>query len=113
MSTKIGIKVYFSALLFALGVTYFWPTMLGFVAKKLPNTGALSLSVMGGVGMLSVSLWSPVIGRWIDLARTEAQQYNLTDEHVELITGQATLGYLVLFPCTLIIAFAFLLVQQK
>ncbi|MBD1584476.1 MFS transporter [Pseudoalteromonas sp. S16_S37] len=113
MSAAVGIEVYFSALLFAFGVTYFWPTMLGFVAEKLPNTGALGMSVMGGVGMFSVSLWSPVIGRWIDLARTEAQQYSLTAEHVELITGQATLEYLVLFPSTLIIAFAFLLVQQK
>ncbi|MCM5662450.1 MFS transporter [Galbibacter mesophilus] len=58
---------------FAIGVTFFWPTMIGFVAEYLPETGALGLSVMGGAGMLSVSLVLPIMGRLMDTANaTEA-----------------------------------------
>ena len=40
---------------FAFGVCFFWPTMLGYVAETFPKTGALGLAIMGGAGMLSVS----------------------------------------------------------
>ena len=53
---------------FAIGVNFFWPTMLGFVAEYLPQTGALGLSIMGGAGMLSVSLILPFMGKLLDNA---------------------------------------------
>lgn len=55
-----------SAAIFAIGVTFFWPTMLGFVAEYLPETGALGLSIMGGAGMFSVSLVLPIMGNLMD-----------------------------------------------
>ncbi|QLE01357.1 MFS transporter [Galbibacter sp. BG1] len=62
-----------AAAVFAIGVTFFWPTMIGFVAEYLPETGALGLSIMGGAGMLSVSLVLPIMGRLMDTANaTEA-----------------------------------------
>ncbi|WP_022836354.1 MFS transporter [Salisaeta longa] len=45
-----------SATVFALGVAYFWPTMLGFVNERMPRTGALGLGLMGAVGMAVVGL---------------------------------------------------------
>ena len=57
-----------AAAVFAIGVTFFWPTMLGFVAEYLPETGALGLSIMGGAGMLSVSLVLPIMGFLLDNA---------------------------------------------
>ena len=45
-----------SATVFAVGVCYFWPTMLGFVAERVPKSGSLGLALMGGVGMLVVGL---------------------------------------------------------
>ncbi|MBE0370820.1 MFS transporter [Pseudoalteromonas aurantia] len=113
MSVASGVEVYIAAFFFALGVTYFWPTMLGFVAEKLPQTGAIGLSLMGGIGMLSVSIWSPVIGNWIDLSREYALQRNLSAAQAELIAGQTTLGYLMIFPCVLIFAFSILLAYQR
>ena len=61
-----GEMTFISAAVFAVGVTFFWPTMLGFVAEYLPETGALGLSIMGGAGMFSVSLVLPVMGNLMD-----------------------------------------------
>ena len=61
-----GGATFVSAAIFAVGVTFFWPTMLGFVAEYLPETGALGLSIMGGAGMFSVSLVLPIMGNLMD-----------------------------------------------
>ena len=61
-----GGMIFVAAAVFAIGVTFFWPTMLGFVAEYLPETGALGLSIMGGAGMFSVSIVLPVMGRLMD-----------------------------------------------
>jgi len=106
MSISQGYMVYIAAVFFALGVTYFWPTMLGCVAEYTPKTGALGMSLIGGIGMFAVSLWNPVIGHWIDAAKTQAQSLQLTDAQSELIAGQAVLANLALFPAVLIFAFA-------
>lgn len=68
-----GGMTFLAATIFAIGVTFFWPTMLGFVAEYLPETGALGLSIMGGAGMFSVSLVLPIMGNLMDNANaTEA-----------------------------------------
>ena len=52
---------------FALGVCYFWPTMLAVTAEWFPKGGALLLAIVGGAGNLSVALVLPIIGRVYDL----------------------------------------------
>ena len=106
MSQAQGSTVYMAAILFALGVTYFWPTMLGCVAEYTPQTGPLGLSLIGGVGMFAVSMWNPVIGSWIDSARTKAQAMQLSDSQVDVAIGQEVLMKLFSFPVVLIVAFA-------
>lgn len=59
-------QTFAAATVFALGVCYFWPTMLGFVAERMPKTGALGLSTMGGAGMLAVSFVLPIMGNIYD-----------------------------------------------
>jgi MFS family permease len=51
----------FAAALFALGIyavgkTFFWPTMLAVASDRFPRTGAVAISIMGGIGMLSAGL---------------------------------------------------------
>jgi hypothetical protein len=41
---------------YALGKTFFWPTMLAVVGDRFPRTGAIAMSVMGGIGMMSAGL---------------------------------------------------------
>jgi len=57
------ILIIVASVLFAIGVTYFWPTMIGFVAEYIPKSGALGMSLMGGAGMVSVAMFLPVMGR--------------------------------------------------
>ena len=45
-STQTGIMAYVAAIFFALGITYFWPNMIGFIADKIPKSGALGLSLI-------------------------------------------------------------------
>ncbi len=52
--------------LFAVGVTFLWPTMLGITAERFPRGGGFLLALMGGVGMLSSSFTVPMIGRVYD-----------------------------------------------
>jgi MFS family permease len=113
MSIATGNMVYVSALLFAFGVTYFWPTMIGFVAENIPQSGALGMSMLGGAGMFAVSLWNPVIGGWIDQAREQALAIKSTSEVAELAAGQATLANLSFFPLVLIFAFFGLVIFMK
>jgi MFS family permease len=60
---------FLSATVFAVGVCYFWPTMLGFVSERIPRSGALGLGLMGAVGMAVVGLvTTPQMGRVADEA---------------------------------------------
>jgi MFS family permease len=105
--------IYAAAILFALGVCYFWPTMIGFTSEYLPKTGALGMSLMGGAGMLSTAIWQPVIGSWLDDARTAAMETGLTQEVAELAAGKATLGKMMFFPLTVAVLFFFLFLGRK
>lgn len=106
MSHAQGNMIYVAAILFALGCTYFWPTMVGYVAVYTPKTGALGMSLIGGAGMFAAGFWNPVIGGWFDTARNQAGELNLSAEQVDIIAGQEILMKLFVFPVILIIAFA-------
>lgn len=41
---------------YALGKTFFWPTMLAVASDRFPRTGAVAISIMGGIGMLSAGM---------------------------------------------------------
>ncbi len=108
MSIATGSMVYIAAIVFAIGVMYFWPTMVGFVAENIPESGALGMSMIGGAGMFALSLWNPVIGGWIDSAREKANASVVAGIDPELVAGQSVLADLAIFPAILIIAFTFL-----
>ena len=66
MSKSSGPMVYVVATVFAMGVCFFWPTMLGYVNERFPSTGALGLAIMGGAGMLATNFALPIIGKFYD-----------------------------------------------
>jgi len=48
---------------YALGKTFFWPTMLAVVGDRFPRSGAVAMSIMGGIGMMSAGvLGGPFLG---------------------------------------------------
>ncbi|MEH6679723.1 MAG: MFS transporter [Sediminicola sp.] len=113
MSIADGSMIYFAAILFALGVCYFWPTMIGFTSEYLPKTGALGMSLVGGAGMFATSIWQPIIGSWLDAEKQTALSSGLAQDAAELVAGKATLGYMVFFPLSLVVLFGILFMMRK
>ncbi len=107
-STQTGAMAYIAAIVYALGIAYFWPNMIGFIAQYIPKSGALGMSIIGAVGMFSTSIFQPIIGGWIDSDRAEMAAQGFTGDELELMAGQATLGTMVLFPLILVVLFTIL-----
>ncbi|OUW76613.1 MAG: MFS transporter [Flavobacteriaceae bacterium TMED212] len=98
LSSASGAVSFMAAAVFAIGVCYFWPTMLSFVAEKIPSSGALGLSLMGGLGMFSVAIVLWAMGLVMDMEAS----------------GSDTLFRLAILPAILIILFgARLLVELR
>ncbi len=118
-----------AATCYAIGVCFYWPTMLGFVSERLPRTGALGLALMGGAGMLSTAVFVRLMGRIYDWKLTTAVPAGTTLDALraaapgseaarqwaaaQMAAGSATLRYVALLPMVLIAAFALLIVQQR
>jgi fucose permease len=78
---------------FAIGICYFWPTMIGVTSERVPKGGALALGLMGGVAMLVVGLvTSPLMGNIADtylhdklpLSETKVVMQQIVDEYPAL-----------------------------
>jgi MFS family permease len=61
-----GTAIFAGAVIFGLGVAFFWPCMIGFVAENMPRTGAVGLNLMGGAGMFGVSIYMMFMGGYYD-----------------------------------------------
>ncbi len=79
------------AIFFAIGVCYFWPTMLGFTSEYIPKSGALGLSLLGGAGFVSVAMFLPVMGRILEVKNTDVALQSIGVLPLILIVGFAIL----------------------
>lgn len=112
-SVVTGPLAYVATVIFAVGVCYFWPVMIGAVAQRVPLSGALGMSIVGGVGMFSTAIFQPIIGSWIDSARAASTAAGLAGSELELAAGQDTLTKMVAFPAILIVLFIIFFFWQK
>jgi MFS family permease len=112
-SAVTGAATYLAAVIFALGICYFWPVMIGSVAHRVPKSSALGMSVVGGVGMFSTAIFQPIIGGWIDSATAKGTAAGLTGNALELATGQDALMKMLSFPIILIVMFTIFFFWQK
>jgi len=117
-----GSMVFVGALIFGMGVCYFWPTMLGFVSETLPKTGAVGLNLMGGAGMFAVSLYTMVMGGVYDNkiaahlpAGADLKTYNSPEATTAMkealaeankTAGPEIINITLILPVILIVAFA-------
>ncbi|TAH05327.1 MAG: MFS transporter [Sphingobacteriales bacterium] len=117
-----GNMLFVGALVFGVGVCYFWPTMLGFVSENLPKTGAVGINLMGGAGMFAVSLYTIIMGGYYDKlianklpSGADLKLYNSPDASAEMKTaldaankaaGPEVLNATLIIPIILIVAFA-------
>jgi MFS transporter, putative metabolite:H+ symporter len=110
-----GGAIYAAAIVFALGVCYFWPTMLGYVSETIPKSGALGMSLMGGMGMLGNWAYQTFfIGPRLDQYTAAEKAKGVMDANlIDLAAGQHVLSDIGLLPIILVVAFAGLYFYMK
>ncbi|OHE83613.1 MAG: MFS transporter [Verrucomicrobia bacterium RIFCSPLOWO2_12_FULL_64_8] len=80
--------IFAAATLYAMGKTFFWPTMLGVTAEQCPRGGALTLNTISGIGMLAVGILGfPFIGYLQETTATA----RLASEN-QAVHAQVTIG---------------------
>jgi MFS family permease len=99
-----GNMLFVGALIFGMGVCYFWPTMIGFVSENLPETGAVGLNFMGGAGMFAVSLYMIFMGGYYK---------KLQESKPPAEAGQDIINVTLVIPIVLIVAFAGLFIYMR
>jgi hypothetical protein len=111
-----GYAAFAAAGVFAVGICFFWPTMIGFVSENLYKTGPLGLSLMGGTGLLSTAIVLPFMGQLyssqVSLAKMQLAKSSLPAGDLiraaELAGGAHTLRYVSVLPAILIVLFSIL-----
>ena len=78
-----------AATIFAIGICYYWPTMLGVTSERFPEGGALALAIIGGTGTLAVAIFTWILGGLYDSAGP-----------------RMALRYMAILPAILIVIFA-------
>ncbi len=129
LATLTGTAIFAAALIFGIGVCYFWPTMIGFVAENLPKTGAVGLNLIGGAGMFAVSVYMIFMGGFYDNliagqlpAGAVLDEFRSAPAGSEMATqfaqatamaGPEVLKTTLVIPIVLIVAFAGLFVYMR
>ncbi len=112
-----GNMLFVGAIVFGMGVCYFWPTMLGFVSENLPKTGAVGMNLMGGAGMFAVSVYTFFMGGYYDklvAAKTPAGDTSeAAMNEAKKLAGPEVLNATLIIPIILIVAFAILLFYMR
>ncbi|HEY0244125.1 MAG TPA: MFS transporter [Mucilaginibacter sp.] len=124
-----GDAIYFAAIIFGLGVAFFWPCMIGFVAENLPRTGAVGLNLMGGAGMFAVSIYMIFMGGYydrfmiknlpvgasLDAYRSAAPGTDMakTFDQARSAAGPEVLNTTLIIPAVLVVAFLGLVIYMR
>jgi fucose permease len=124
-----GNMLFVGALIFGIGVCYFWPTMLGFVSENLPKTGAVGMNIIGGAGMFAVSIYMIFMGSYYDKlvaaklpAGASIAAYRAPDATPDMVNalnqangaaGPEVLNVTLVIPIILSVAFAGLFIYMR
>lgn len=84
-----------SAAVFAVGVCYFWPTMIGVASEYVPKSGALGMSILGGAGFVATSMVLPIMGKSIETAGPEITLRNMTVLPIILVVAFIILNVII------------------
>lgn len=124
-----GVTAFAAATVFAIGVCYFWPTMLGVTSERLPKTGALGLAIVGGSGMLAAAFILPEMGKIYDNYTHLALPSGVTEDQLRAAAagtemagqwaraqaqgGAMALRYVAVLPVILVVIFAILFLRSR
>lgn len=97
MLSKAGspVMTIISAAVFAVGVCYFWPTMIGVASEYVPKSGALGMSILGGAGFVATSMVLPIMGKSIETSGPQATLLNMTVLPIILVVAFVILNVIV------------------
>jgi hypothetical protein len=84
-----------SAAVFAVGVCYFWPTMIGVASEYMPKSGALGMSILGGAGFVATSMVLPIMGKSIETSGPQITLRNMSVLPIILIIAFIGLSILI------------------
>lgn len=84
-----------SAAVFAVGVCYFWPTMIGVASEYVPKSGALGMSILGGAGFVATSMVLPIMGKSIETAGPQITLRNMSILPIILIVAFIGLHFII------------------
>ena len=84
-----------SAAVFAVGVCYFWPTMIGVASEYVPKSGALGMSILGGAGFVATSMVLPIMGKSIETSGPQATLLNMTVLPIILVVAFIILNVII------------------
>ncbi|MFA4869395.1 MAG: MFS transporter [Pedobacter sp.] len=129
LSTFSGNSIFLAAVIFGIGVCYFWPTMIGFIAENIPQSGALGLNLVGGAGMFAVSIYTIFMGGFYDNlivkhlpADANLEKYLVAPENsadalalanAKNLAGPEVLQVTLIIPIVLVIAFTGLVIYMR
>jgi hypothetical protein len=86
--------IFAAATLYALGKTFFWPTMLGITSEQCPKGGSLSLNAISGIGMIAVGVIGfPLIGMFQDIKGSAELEKNAPATAAIVVQEKETFGY--------------------
>ena len=106
-----GNMLFAGAILFGMGVCYFWPTMLGFVSENLPKTGAVGMNLMGAAGMFAVSVYMIFMGGYYDKLLAAHMENGL--DAAKKAAGPEIINVTLIIPIVLIVVFAGLFLSMR
>ena len=73
LSVTSGSMIFGAFVLYAIGQTFYWPTVLGFVSEQFPKGGAMTLNTVSAMGLLTVGIFGfPFLGAVQDHYSTQA-----------------------------------------
>lgn len=130
VQAKDGTMAGVATTIFAIGVCFFWPTMLGVVSERFPKTGALGMSIIGAVGMVSTATWLPHVGKFYDAGTKAALPAGYTIESIKAAAvgnetikqqlaqaqatgGRAGLSVILWLPVILLVVFVLIYLYDK
>jgi fucose permease len=83
------VAIFLADTVFALGVCYFWPTMLGVTSERVPKGGEFALALLGFAGNLAVGLLTiPSMGTVADYYGNDKFDVQKTAAVVQQVAGR-------------------------
>lgn len=98
LSSVGGVMIFGAFVLYAVGQTFYWPTVLGFVSEQFPKGGAMTLNTVSAMGLLTVGIFGfPFLGAVQDHYQTQAIMSQEPAIVETLVAGETAIDEAVIY----------------